>query len=127
MGKAHVINIDMDRPCNICGRTGDTAQTGICLKCAADRIAKGLTLRIGNKIFQSILTRTANLLNTYQVQLNDAYLKTDDLTISISIKIRPKGKYMAVQTMLSFVAEKVQDGGVDLVDEAQGGLFDEHR
>ena len=120
-----VITVDIDKPCNICGKKGSTAQGGICLKCAADRIDKGLTLRIGNKIFQSILTRISNLLNTYQGQLNDAYLKTDDLMISISIKIKPKGKYMAVQTMLSFVAEKVQDGGVDLVDEAQGGLFDE--
>ena len=118
-----VINIDIDRPCNICGKKG-AVQGGICLECAADRIAKNLGLRIGGKTFQSILARIASLFHTYQAQLNDAYLKTDDLTISISIKIRPKGKYMAVQTMLSFVAEKVQDGGVDLVDEAQGGLFD---
>ena len=38
---ASEIRIDTDRPCAKCGRTGATAETGICLECIGKRIVRG--------------------------------------------------------------------------------------
>lgn len=123
--KANVININMDRECDICGKKG-AGDSGICLECAGKRAVENMKARISPDLYMLISNRVAKLLSTYDLEINAAYLRSPDLTIAFSVKIQESkipGK-LAVDTKISFVESKIQDSAVDLVNDGrQGDLF----
>jgi hypothetical protein len=119
------IEIDMDKPCNICGKTGSTAQGGICLECAGKRIAQKLQWKIGDKTMKACIAEIESLLWQYHSQINRAYtLAPGEITINLNLKIEPDDGVNAVTGGIGFTIEKLKATSDPIyVDERQEELF----
>ena len=123
---ANVINIDMDKPCNICGKTGSTAQGGICLECAGKRISEQLRWKIGEKTMRACLDTLQSLLWEHHAEINRAYtLNPGELVINLKLKIGITDRGTnEVEGGIAFVIEKLKDDtDAVTVDEKQEELF----
>ena len=117
------ISVNMDQPCTSCGQMGAVNSTGICLECVAKRVTGE---RIGPKSIGVIMDRIGKHLSTYYHEINEAYLKCDELTIGFSVKVKQskvEANSIEITTGITFVADKIKDDSTDLVNEAQGDLF----
>ena len=86
-------------------------------------------MKISNAVIEEISSRIQDMLESYQTQLDEAYLRTgeDQLSISIGAKVSPDNARLKVVTSISFVKEKVSDKITSFVDEEQASLFDNER
>jgi hypothetical protein len=79
---------------------------------------------IGTKTIESMVHMIAGLLENYQQELTDAYLKSEGVfSISIGVKVKPDPKGNAIKTSLSFTKEKIQAEAESIVDDEQISLF----
>lgn len=126
MAKVAQINIDMEKPCDICGAMGAANSTGLCLECAGKRVADNMRARINPQAYSAIVIAVQKLLVQYDLEINAAYLRTPDLAISFSVKIQESkipGK-LALDVGISFVESRIKDSVVELVNDGrQGDLF----
>jgi hypothetical protein len=119
----HTITIDMDKPCPICGRKGQTTDNGICLKCALKRIKGGLIgMKIGEKTIQAGIDILQSLLWEKQGDMERAIILNgeDSLTVTLKLKITPDAAQNRVKGSISFAVEQSKGETDDVfVDENQ--------
>ena len=145
--KSHTIEINMDVKCSRCRKRG-ALKNGLCLECMNkglvrgefDHIIKPLTEegqqilkggqpkmeKIGDKTKGFINQCVRDLLNTYDHEINAAYIRADGkLSINFSVSIEPgKGEDNRVKVGINFVSERVKDEHEANIDEMQGKLFE---
>jgi|GEM_PF-2064030 len=81
---------------------------------------------IGSKTINAISNSVAGLLENYEPDLNDAWRNTEDVKITIGVKLeREEGNRISIKTDFSFVKEKVKDQVRSFVTEGQGNLFED--
>jgi exoribonuclease II len=79
---------------------------------------------IGNRTIASMVHMIAGLLENYQKELTEAYLKSEGaFSISIGVKVKPDPKGNNVRATLSFTKEKIQAEAESIVDDEQISLF----
>jgi len=82
---------------------------------------------IGEKVIAGIVKQLEGHLKDYMIRIDSAYCEQEDdeLTISMSAKLSPDNNGIKITTKISFVADKVKDGGILVVDENQKKLFED--
>jgi len=112
------LEIDMNTKCSICSENGVT-KSGLCLKCVAKKL-KGQA--IGYSIIRQAQTELCYMLEEYQKEIDEAYIKADgDLTIALGLKMA--GTRMAGEVELTvsinFVESRIKHAVKVTVNENQ--------
>jgi len=77
-------------------------------------------MKIGNKTIEKATELLGGLLNSYQNELDKAYLKSDDtLAVSLTLKISPDQHGNKLKADIKFVADQVKDSANGHADEDQ--------
>ncbi|MEI7673424.1 MAG: hypothetical protein WCK00_15045 [Deltaproteobacteria bacterium] len=116
---ATVININMDKACNACGKPG-AGDGGLCISCALSPI-------VGEQTERMILTQITELLETYNDKINRAIkLSGNDLFVTFTVNMTAsQNRQVFVSTGIGFISEKIKDRTeVATVDEIQGDMFE---
>lgn len=84
-------------------------------------------MKISIGIVKEIEKDIARVLETYQEEMDKAYLLAGDnpLDIKISLNIRPEKGKLRIQTGINFVKDRCKDTVTSFIDEAQINLFEE--
>jgi len=82
---------------------------------------------IGENVIGGIVKQIEGHLKDYTKQIDQAYCEQEDdvLKISLNVKLSPDANGIKIVTTISFVANKIKDGGILVVDENQRKLFDD--
>ncbi len=102
-----VIEINQDVKCKECGKPGAT-QSGLCLRCTANKIKVNPFLKGIYKIPPTI----SDLIENHQKDLEEAWANCGDsepLSISFSVKMGLKDGRGISEVGISFTKEKVKD------------------
>ena len=67
------------------------------------------------EVIEAIEDQIGKHLNDYQTEINNAYEKMEEVSISLSCKLAPEGDNVQVQTNISFVESKVKDKGLIII------------
>ena len=117
--QASVININMDKVCNACGKPG-AGDGGLCMSCATSPI-------VGMQTKRMILTQIAELLETYNGKISQAIkLSGNELVVSFTVNMTAaQNRKIFVSTGIGFTSEKIKDRSeVATVNEIQGDMFE---
>lgn len=105
------INIDMDKPCSVCGQMG-ALPAGLCIGCAADAAFNP------EKLMSEALALSAkqinNLLLEHLAQIHRAYVQSEDgkLSIGVSIELAPSNEMpntIVLRSKINFIESRVRD------------------
>ena len=82
---------------------------------------------IGENVIAGIVKQLEGHLKDYMTQIDEAYCGQEDdmLNISLGAKLSPDANGIKITTSMSFVADKVKDGGIIVVNENQKKLFED--
>ena len=82
-------------------------------------------MKIGNVTMGKIQDEIVNLLSTYHKSIDQAYIKSEDeiLSISLKVKLSPDDEKIKIEVGISFVSDKVKDSVTVYADEKQQVLF----
>ncbi len=104
--KENVIEINQDVNCEQCGKPGAT-QSGLCLRCVADKIKVNPFLKGIYKISPTI----SDLIQQYRKDLEEAWANVGDsefLSIAFSVKMGLKDGKGISEIGISFTKEKIK-------------------
>lgn len=122
MREGNVIDINMDRKCEKCGKPCAT-QSNLCLECVEEKMKHKLE-PIGKKTIKAIGDQAVEMLKAYLLNLNVAYRNEKNLKIGLAIEIQPgTANDLIVTTKINFVESRVKDESKITINEAQGDLF----
>jgi len=82
-------------------------------------------MAIGQSTIDKAKDLLGDLLDTYRESINEAYIKTDELSITLNVKITPDSSGNEVKVAIKFVAEQVKDTLTEHADEEQISMFTE--
>jgi len=85
-------------------------------------------MKIGPKTIQAAKDLVSELMDSYQKDIDTAYLKTDEgaLSVSIGLKFSPdklKENHIDVEASISFTAERIKNKIGKSVSESQVSMF----
>ena len=83
---------------------------------------------IGENVINGIVKQLEGHLKDYMEQIDTAYCDQEDdvLSISLGAKLSPDTNGIKIVTTITFIANKIKDGGILVVDENQRQLFGEN-
>jgi len=67
------------------------------------------------EVIKEIEKQIGKHLKDYQPEIDKAYEKMNEVSISLSCKLTPEGDNIQVQTNISFVESKVKDKGLIII------------
>ena len=80
-------------------------------------------MAIGQSTIDKAKGLLGDLLDTYKETINEAFIKADDLSIGLTLKITPDSGGNKVKADIKFITDQVKDNLTDHADEEQIGMF----
>jgi len=83
-------------------------------------------MKISNNVLEQIEASIKTLMESYQKEMEQAYLKLGDdaLDIKFGVKIKEDNARVKLTTSINFIKDRCRDTSTSWVDDEQGSLFE---
>ena len=118
------LEIDMEKPCNVCGEMGAT-KNGLCLKCVTASLKAFKGRAIGFFTLTRAKAELCALIDEAAKEIDEAYIKAEgDLTVDLKLKLAGTKMAGEVETIMTinFVEGRFKRAVKFVVNEKQMNL-----